>query len=121
MTTPSPLPPGSVVGVLGGGQLGRMLALAAARLGLRCHVFDPAADTPAKQVTALSSTADWTDLEALAAFAAACDVITFEFENIPSATLDVIERQAPVRPSRQALATSQDRLDEKSFSRRNRP
>ena len=110
-----PLPQGAVVGILGGGQLGRMLALAAARLGLRCHVYDPAPDGPAAQVSAFVTTAGFEDAEALARFAGSVDVVTYEFENIPTAALDLIEARVPIRPGRLALATSQDRLDEKRF------
>ena len=109
------LPPGSVIGILGGGQLGRMLALAAARLGLACHIYDPDADAPAKQVTSRATTARYDDDAALSAFAAAVDVVTYEFENIPTAALDLIETLREVHPNRRALATSQDRLTEKTF------
>lgn len=109
------LPPGSVIGILGGGQLGRMLALAAARLGLRCHVYDPGANPPAAQVAEACITAAWDDVAALEAFARAVDVVTYEFENVPTASLDAIEALCPIRPGRVALATSQDRLDEKRF------
>ena len=111
----SPLVPGAVIGILGGGQLGRMLALAAARLGLRCHVYDPAPDGPAMQVTNLQTVAGFDDADAVKTFAMACDVVTYEFENIPDTALDLIEEFAPVRPSRRALRTSQDRLTEKTF------
>jgi 5-(carboxyamino)imidazole ribonucleotide synthase len=112
-----PLPPGATVGILGGGQLGRMLAMAAARLGLRAHVFDPSPDCPAKQVVAAATTAPFDDAAALETFAAAVDVVTFEFENIPEAALDTLATLRPVRPSRRALAVSQDRLAEKRFLR----
>lgn len=107
--------PGSVIGILGGGQLGRMLSVAAARLGYRCHIFDPALNPPAADVAQAVTTAAWEDEVALAAFAAHVDVITFEFENIPTATLDFLENHRPIRPGRQALAVSQDRLQEKRF------
>jgi 5-(carboxyamino)imidazole ribonucleotide synthase len=110
-----PLPPGSTIGILGGGQLGRMLALAAARLGLRSHVCDPDPGAPARQVTSLSTIADWGDASALAVFARSVDVVTYEFENVPAAVIDAIEPHAPVRPGRRALAVSQDRLAEKDF------
>ena len=93
-----PLPPGSVIGILGGGQLGRMIALAAAELGYRCHVFTPEADAPAAQVTDRATVADWQDAAALAAFAAACDVVTYEFENIPARTAELVARRVPLRP-----------------------
>lgn len=110
-----PLPPGSTIGILGGGQLGRMLGIAAARLGLHCHVFDPARDPPAGEVCARTTTASWDDRAALEAFADSVDVVTYEFENVPRITLDYIEFLCPVRPGLQALATAQDRLDEKRF------
>ncbi|QIE41082.1 5-(carboxyamino)imidazole ribonucleotide synthase [Rhodobacteraceae bacterium SC52] len=110
-----PLSPGATIGILGGGQLGRMLALAAARLGLRTHVFDPVADGPAQQVCDAATIAAYDDAEALAAFGAAVDVITYEFENIPTAALDILEGLRPVHPGRKALAVSQDRLTEKQF------
>ncbi|PIE10142.1 MAG: 5-(carboxyamino)imidazole ribonucleotide synthase [Rhodobacterales bacterium] len=109
------LAPGSVVGILGGGQLGRMLSLAAARLGLKCHIYDPGAEPPAGQVADAVTTAAWDDAEALRAFAGAVDVVTYEFENVPAASLDLIESIVPIRPGRKALATSQDRLSEKEF------
>lgn len=118
MSIPAPLPPGSVIGILGGGQLGRMLAIAAARLGFRCHVYDPAADAPASQVAAASTVAAYDDLAALDAFAAAIDVVTLEFENIPVATLRHLAQQVPTRPGADALAVAQDRVDEKSFLNR---
>ncbi|MEM8787419.1 MAG: 5-(carboxyamino)imidazole ribonucleotide synthase [Pseudomonadota bacterium] len=112
-----PLPPGAVIGILGGGQLGRMLALAAAKLGLRTHVFDPAADPPAGQVAAQATRARFDDQEALARFAAQVDAVTLEFENIPPAALDLIARTTPVAPDGRALQISQDRLTEKDFLR----
>lgn len=111
------LAPGSVIGILGGGQLGRMLSMAAARLGYVCHIYDPAADTPAAQVAARVTTAAWDDADALRAFAADVAVITYEFENIPAATLDLLAGAAPVRPGLRALQVSQDRLHEKTFLR----
>lgn len=110
-----PLPPGSVIGVLGGGQLGRMLALAAARIGYRCHVFSPEDDAPAAQVTNRATVAAYDDEAALAAFARACDVITYEFENIPAACAAFLAARAPLRPSAGVLATCQDRVAEKDF------
>lgn len=109
------LPLGSVIGILGGGQLGRMLSVAAARLGYRCHIYDPAPLPPAGHVAEAVTTAPWDDIAALARFAASVDVITFEFENIPTATLDQLETLRPIRPGRRALAVSQDRLTEKQF------
>ena len=109
------LQPGAAIGILGGGQLGRMLSVAASRLGLRTHVYDPAASPPAGHVAEKVTTAGWDDAEALTAFALSVDVITYEFENIPTATLDLLESLRPVRPNRRALAVSQDRLTEKDF------
>ena len=108
---------GATIGILGGGQLGRMLALAAARLGFRVHIFADAADAPAVQVAGTATIADFTDRTALAGFADSVDVITFEFENIPIEALDFLESQKPILPNRRALAVSQDRLAEKDFLR----
>ncbi|MFN0044145.1 MAG: 5-(carboxyamino)imidazole ribonucleotide synthase [Alphaproteobacteria bacterium] len=116
-TSRSPLAPGSIIGILGGGQLGRMTALAAARLGYRCHVFTPEHDSPAEQVCAAATIAGYDDKAALARFAAAIDVCTFEFENVPFASLAVIAARVPVRPGVRALRVSQDRLREKAFFR----
>ncbi len=110
-----PLPPGSTIGILGGGQLGRMAALSAARLGYRCHVFAPEADSPGMQVAAARTVAPYEDPAALAAFAAAVDVVTFEFENVPAATLDTLAPLVPCRPGVAALRTAQDRVAEKRF------
>jgi 5-(carboxyamino)imidazole ribonucleotide synthase len=109
------LPPGSTIGILGGGQLGRMSALAAAALGYRCHVFGPEADSPGMQVAAARTVADYTDAEALGRFAAAVDVVTFEFENVPAATLDALAPLVPCRPGVAALRIGQDRIAEKTF------
>ncbi len=109
--------PGGTIGILGGGQLGRMTALAAAELGYRCHIFCPEADSPAKQVTPLATTAAYDDEEALAVFAASVDVITFEFENVPAAAVDFVAPVKPVRPGVLVLRTAQDRLKEKDFLR----
>ncbi|PTX51752.1 5-(carboxyamino)imidazole ribonucleotide synthase [Gemmobacter caeni] len=111
----SPLPQGATIGILGGGQLGRMLSVAAARLGFRSHVFEPAANPPAAHVADRVTTAGYDDAAALAAFAASVDVITYEFENIPTAALDLLEAAKPIRPNRRALAVSQDRIAEKDF------
>ena len=96
----TPLQTGATVGILGGGQLGRMLALAAARLGLRCHVYDPNTDGPAAQVAVRATSGAWDDADRLAAFADSVDVVTYEFENVPAATLDALEGRCPVRPGR---------------------
>ena len=108
------IPPGETIGILGGGQLGRMIAMAAAQLGYRCHVFAPESDSIAAEVCGAFTNADWHDREALAAFAADCAVITYEFENVPVAPLSGL---APVSvlPHPRALETAQDRLNEKRF------
>lgn len=108
------LPQGAVIGILGGGQLGRMLSVAAARLGYRTHVYEPGA-APAADVAHALTTAGYDDTDALRAFAESVDVITYEFENVPAASLDLLESIRPIRPSRRALAVSQDRLTEKEF------
>lgn len=109
------LPSGSTIGILGGGQLGRMLSVAASRLGFRCHVYEPGAAPPAGHVADRVTTASYDDAEALRAFALSVDVITYEFENIPTAALDLLESLRPIRPGRRALAVSQDRVSEKTF------
>jgi 5-(carboxyamino)imidazole ribonucleotide synthase len=111
------LPPGSTIGILGGGQLGRMLSLAAARLGLKTHIYAPEADSPAFEVTNRSTIAAYNDEAALTAFANTIDVATYEFENIPSATVEFLSRHIPVRPGAKALATAQDRFNEKTLAR----
>ena len=108
------LPQGSVIGILGGGQLGRMLSVAASRLGYRCHIYEPGA-APAGDVAHKVTTAPYENETALRAFAASVDVITFEFENVPTSALDLLESLKPIRPNRRALAISQDRIAEKSF------
>ena len=116
MTQASPsLPPGSTIGILGGGQLGRMLALAAAKLGLRSHIYCPDPHSPAFDVTPLKTVAAYDDEVALRGFAAQVDVITYEFENVPAATAEILAGLKPLRPGANALAISQDRLAEKSF------
>jgi 5-(carboxyamino)imidazole ribonucleotide synthase len=110
-----PLAPGAAIGILGGGQLGRMLSVAAARLGMRCHIFEPGANPPAGHVADRVTRADYDDTAALRAFAASVDVITYEFENIPTSALDLLESLRPIRPGRRALAISQDRIAEKTF------
>jgi 5-(carboxyamino)imidazole ribonucleotide synthase len=109
------LPPGSTIGILGGGQLGRMLALAAARLGLRCHIYCPDPESPAFEVAAGRSVAGYDEARALQDFARAVDVVTYEFENVPVAAAEELARSVPVRPDPRALALSQDRLSEKKF------
>jgi len=111
-----PLPPGSTIGILGGGQLGRMLAMAAARLGFDVAILDPDPDSPATRVAAKAIVAAYDDPEGLAALAAASDVITFEFENVPSKALQALSAAgAVVAPDARALAIAQDRLAEKTF------
>lgn len=110
-----PLPTGATIGILGGGQLGRMLSVAAARLGFITHIFEPGANPPAGHVADRVTTAAYDDTAALTAFAKSVDVITYEFENIPTAALDTLEALRPIHPNRRALATSQDRLTEKEF------
>jgi 5-(carboxyamino)imidazole ribonucleotide synthase len=111
------IPPGATIGILGGGQLGRMLALAAAPLGYRCHIFCPDQDPPAGQVSAAVTLADYDDAAALRNFAAAVDVVTFEFENVPAACLELLADLVAVSPGAKALAVTQDRLAEKNFAR----
>ncbi|MEZ5779195.1 MAG: 5-(carboxyamino)imidazole ribonucleotide synthase [Paracoccaceae bacterium] len=111
------LPAGSVIGILGGGQLGRMLSVAAARLGYRTHVYEPAANPPAADVAHRVTTAPYEDLAALEAFAKSVAIVTYEFENIPTSALDAIEAFCPIHPNRRALSVSQDRLIEKAFLR----
>lgn len=103
------------IGILGGGQLGRMLSVAASRLGLKTHIFEPSANPPAAHVADAVTTASYDDHAALQAFAQTVDVITYEFENIPTSALDLLESLRPIHPGRRALATSQDRLTEKEF------
>ena len=109
------LKPGDTIGILGGGQLGRMLAMAAARLGLKCHVFSPDPDSPAFDVVNRATCAEYADVAALELFASDVDVITYEFENVPSATALVLAARRPVLPDPQILKTTQDRLVEKNF------
>ncbi|MCJ7872972.1 5-(carboxyamino)imidazole ribonucleotide synthase [Phaeobacter sp. J2-8] len=109
------LPQGAVIGILGGGQLGRMLSVAASRLGFCCHIFEPGENPPAGHVADRVTTAGYEDEAALRAFAAEVDVITYEFENIPTAALDLLETLRPIRPGREALRVSQDRMTEKDF------
>ncbi|MGB2201705.1 MAG: 5-(carboxyamino)imidazole ribonucleotide synthase [Pseudooceanicola atlanticus] len=110
-----PLPLGSTIGILGGGQLGRMLSVAAARLGYKTCIFEPGGDCPASHVANFHLKADYDDADALKQFAQSVDVITYEFENIPTEALDLLEDLKPIRPGREALRISQDRLTEKDF------
>jgi 5-(carboxyamino)imidazole ribonucleotide synthase len=110
-------PPGSTIGILGGGQLGRMLALAAARLGLRSHIYAPDADSPAFDVAAAQTVAAYEDEAQLETFARAIDVATYEFENIPVRSVEFLSTLIPVRPGAKALSCAQDRMNEKSLAR----
>jgi 5-(carboxyamino)imidazole ribonucleotide synthase len=112
---PGPLPPNATIGIVGGGQLGRMSAMAAARLGYRAHILTPDADSPAAQVSAAATIGAYDDPEALAAFADAVDVVTFEFENVSAIGLDLLAARRPVHPAPAILRMSQDRVTEKSF------
>ena len=114
---PVKLKPGDTIGILGGGQLGRMLAMAAARLGLRCQVFSPDPDSPAFDVVLNATCAEYADVEALELFANDVDVITYEFENVPAASVLLLSARRPVLPNRKVLETTQDRLAEKDFVR----
>jgi 5-(carboxyamino)imidazole ribonucleotide synthase len=105
----------ATIGILGGGQLGRMLALAAARLGFKCHVFSPSPDSPAFDVVHRVTCAAYSDTEALDRFAADVDVVTYEFENVPAETATFLSARVPVLPDPKILATTQDRLAEKQF------
>ncbi|SIO23145.1 5-(carboxyamino)imidazole ribonucleotide synthase [Bradyrhizobium erythrophlei] len=109
------LQPGDTIGILGGGQLGRMLAMAAARLGFRCQVFSPDPDSPAFDVVLNATCAEYADVEALELFANDVDVVTYEFENVPAATAMVLAARRPVLPAQKILETTQDRLAEKDF------
>ena len=110
-----PLKTGDTIGILGGGQLGRMLSVAAARLGFKTCIFEPGGDCPASHVANFHFQAEYSDNDALTRFAQSVDVITYEFENIPTSALDALEAIKPIHPNRTALATSQDRLSEKTF------
>jgi 5-(carboxyamino)imidazole ribonucleotide synthase len=109
------LKPGDTIGILGGGQLGRMLALAAARLGLRCNVYSPDPDSPAFDVVQRATCAEYADVAALELFASEVDVVTYEFENVPSATGLILAARRPVLPDPSVLEITQDRLNEKAF------
>ena len=107
--------PGAALGLLGGGQLGRMFAMAARRMGYRVHTFSPEDDSPAGQAADLEVTASYEDLDALRAFARGVEVVTFEFENVPTEAIDAVEALARVRPSAVALHLAQQRAREKTF------
>lgn len=109
------LPPGSTIGILGGGQLGRMLAIPAAQLGYQVHIYAPENESVASHVAARHICAEWNDQQRLAEFAAGCDLITLEFENVPVETVEFLSAHVPVRPGAKALQMAQDRLVEKTF------
>lgn len=109
--------PGATIGMLGSGQLGRMFAIAARRLGYRIHVFSPDSDSPTGHVADLEIQANYDDLDAVAEFAQNVEVVSFEFENVHAATIDAVERYAPVHPSGRVLYTAQQRIREKAFLR----
>jgi 5-(carboxyamino)imidazole ribonucleotide synthase len=109
------LAPGATIGILGGGQLGRMLSVAASRLGYKTHIYEPGSNPPAADVAHSVTTANYDDSTALTAFAESVDVITYEFENIPTTALDLLEALRPIHPNRRALSISQDRIAEKDF------
>lgn len=113
----NPILPGATLGVLGSGQLGRMFAIAARRLGYRVHVYSPDVDTPAGQVADREFSAAYDDLDQLAEFARSVDVVTFEFENVPAAVTDCIQQHCPVHPSGYVLSVAQNRIREKSTLR----
>ena len=114
---PESLPPGSSIGILGGGQLGRLLALAAARLGLKTHIYSDEPNVPAFDVSAFSTVGSFDDEAALSTFAASVDLVTCEFENVPARALDVAGGKASVYPPIKSFAIAQDRLVEKNFMR----
>ncbi|MGI9482025.1 MAG: 5-(carboxyamino)imidazole ribonucleotide synthase [Hyphomicrobiales bacterium] len=114
-STGTPLVPGSTIGILGGGQLGRMMAIAAGELGLKCHIYCPDAQSPAFDVASAFTCAPYEDEAALSAFADSVDVVTYEFENVPGKTASVLGAKVPVRPNPDVLKTTQDRLIEKTF------
>ncbi len=111
----SPLPSGSIIGILGTGQLGRMLSLASAQLGFKTHIYGPEENTPASEVSWQTTTADYRDESSLARFAESVDVVTYEFENVPQETANFLSQFVPVRPPVRALEVAQDRLTEKNF------
>ena len=111
------LAPGATIGILGGGQLGRMLSLAASRLGLDCHIYCPDAGSPAARVSRYETLGAYDDLDAIKRFAGACDVVTYEFENVPAGTAAQASKYAELAPGARALEVAQDRLTEKTFLR----
>ncbi|MSO89274.1 MAG: 5-(carboxyamino)imidazole ribonucleotide synthase [Rhodospirillaceae bacterium] len=112
----STIAPGATIGILGGGQLGRMIAQAAARLGYRCHIYCPETDSPAAQVASRHTIGGLEDETRLREFAAAVDVVTYEFENIPAGPVEILAEIVPVRPNARALRVAQDRMEEKRFA-----
>ena len=109
-------PPGSIIGIMGGGQLGRMTALAAANLGYRCHIYTEETDSPAAQVSATTTVASYKDHDALTQFAKSVDLITYEFENIPMSSITLLNNIRSIRPSPSILEISQHRGKEKEFA-----
>ncbi len=107
--------PGATIGIIGGGQLGKMAAIAASHMGYKTHIYSPVAKCPAAQVASRLTVADYDDADALAAFAKTCDVITFEFENIPATSVARLTEHAAVYPHAEVLEVSQNRLREKAF------
>ena len=112
------LPPNSTIGIFGGGQLGRMIAIAAARLGYKCHIYAPEQDIPASRVSAATTRAAYGDAAALEAFAHAVDAVTLEFENIPVEAVRRVNAIVPVHPGAEVLEICQDRVLEKAFLNR---
>jgi 5-(carboxyamino)imidazole ribonucleotide synthase len=115
--TARPLQPGDTIGILGGGQLGRMIAMAASRLGFPCHIYAPEPANPAYEVAARHTVAPYDDAQALKQFAASVACVTYEFENVPAAAVDILSQRVPVRPGAKALSICQDRLQEKRAAR----
>ncbi len=111
--------PNSTIGVFGSGQLGRMFAVEARKMGYRVHTFSPASDTPTGQIADTETSADYHDLEAVEKFARSVDVVTFEFENVPSKTIEIAEQFVPVHPKGEILHTTQNRFREKTFLAKN--
>ena len=110
------IPPGGMIGIIGGGQLGRMLAMAAAQLGYRCHIYSPDSSGPATEVSAAWTQGRYDDREKLAAFAARVDVATYEFENVAADPLEAVAEAVPLYPPLVSLRTAQDRIVEKRFA-----
>jgi 5-(carboxyamino)imidazole ribonucleotide synthase len=115
-TLSAPVSPGGTIGILGGGQLGRMLAMAAARLGLKSHIYTAGPGECAGQVSDAYTIGQYDDEAALTAFAKTCDAVTFEFENVPAEAVTILSKHIPTNPSAKALRITQDRFDEKTFA-----